>query len=543
MCKKQTKRLLLTALFAATGTALALAQNEQVDSGKYDSNWESLAQWECPEWFKDAKFGIWAHWGPQCAAESGDWYGRGMYEKGGWQYNYHVKTFGDPKDFGLKDLCNAWKAENWNPDELVKLYKEVGARYFFTLGQHHDNFDLWENPYQEWNSVNVGPKKDIVKGWAEACKKYDLPLGISMHGSHAWTWLEGSQDFDGNLTKADGAGLWWDGLDPQELYAQRHKRCTSGGTHWEWQDIGEAPSEAYKQKFQNRVIDAINRFEPAMLYFDDTVLPFYYLDNQVGLDILKHYYNHMDGNCVVMGKILEPNQKAAMLWDVERGVPADIQPEYWQTCTCIGSWHYDRGIYERGHYKSAQQVIDMLVDVVSKNGNLLLSIPIRSDGTIDEKEREVLSGIKAWMDQNGESIYGTRPWRVCGEGPQVDNPKKLNAQGFNEKNDYSAQDVRYVQKTSKGAKMVQSFKNKLTKSDAEAPAKTIYATIMRWPDGRTFTFDRLAAGPKNGFIDVKRVRLLGHGKVKFEQTIYGLTVTLPETPCNAIAPVFEITLR
>ena len=124
------------------------------------------------------------------------------------------------------------EAENWNPDELVELYKSVGAKYFFTLGQHHDNFDLWDSPYQEWNSVNLGPKKDIIKGWADACKKYGLPLGISMHGSHTWTWLEGSQKYDGNLTKEDGKGTWWEGLDPQELYAQRHEPSKGWEKRW-----------------------------------------------------------------------------------------------------------------------------------------------------------------------------------------------------------------------------------------------------------------------------------------------------------------------
>ena len=141
-----------------------------IERGPFEPKWQSLSAWECPEWFKDAKFGIWAHWGPQCQAEAGDWYGRGMYEPDSRQNKWHTANFGNPSEFGMKDLCGAWKAENWNPDELVALYKSVGARYFFTLGQHHDNFDLWNSPYQPWNSVNIGPKKDIVRGWAEACR-------------------------------------------------------------------------------------------------------------------------------------------------------------------------------------------------------------------------------------------------------------------------------------------------------------------------------------------------------------------------------------
>ena len=272
----------------------SLTRDIKVARGPYTPTWEGLEAWECPEWFKDAKFGIWAHWGPQCEAESGDWYARHMYYEYHWQNHNHLRKYGNPNDFGLMDLCNEWKGENWDPEELVALYKSVGARYFFTLGQHHDNFDLWNSKYQEWNSAKIGPKRDIVKEWAEACKKWDLPLGVSMHGSHAWTWLEKSQDYEGNLTKedgykpnADGSNKWWKGLDPQELYAQRHPHSKGwkqdGSIHaqWAWANGASLPSEEYKQKFQNRVLECVDKYEPDILYFDDTVLPFYGCDDQV----------------------------------------------------------------------------------------------------------------------------------------------------------------------------------------------------------------------------------------------------------------------
>ncbi len=280
--------LILSITLSVTALKISANDNVPVETGTFTPNWTNLGAWECPEWYENAKFGIWAHWGPQCEAEDGDWYARFMYYKGSGQYNWHVSHFGNPSVFGLKDLCNAWKAEQWNPDSLIKLYKSVGAQYFMTLGNHHDNFDLWNSPYQEWNSVNVGPKRDIVKGWSDACKKYNLPLGVSIHASHAWTWLEPSQDFDGNLTKADGykpnpdgTEKWWKGLDPQELYAQNHPHSAgwdkSGTIHsqWGWGNGASLPSEAYKMKLQNRVLELINDYDPAMLYFDDTVLPFY----------------------------------------------------------------------------------------------------------------------------------------------------------------------------------------------------------------------------------------------------------------------------
>jgi alpha-L-fucosidase len=525
--------LLLTAV---TMTANAQPANVAVEQGAYEPNWQSVAQWECPEWFKDAKFGIWAHWGPQCQAEDGDWYARFMYYEGSGQYNWHVNHFGNPNDYGLKELIRDWTADEWNPEELVALYKSVGARYFMTLGNHHDNFDLWDSPYQEWNSVNMGPKRDIVKGWSDACKKNGLPLGVSMHASHAWTWLEPSQSFDGNLTKADGTGKWWEGYDPHELYAQNHDHSTgwesSGTIHsqWDWGNGASLPSEAYKLKFQNRVLQCINDYQPDMIYFDDTVLPFYGCDETIGLNILAHYYNKSakanngQQQVVTMGKILSDSQKEAILWDVERGIPDRPQAKYWQTCTCIGDWHYN---INRTSYKSAEQVVSMLIDIVSKNGNLLLSIPVRGNGTIDQNERNVLAGIKAWMDINSESIYGTRPWKSFGEGPLAEAANPMTAQGFNEGQAYSAQDVRYVQKV-------------LTLTP-ERP--TVYATIMRWPAAGQFTFKAFSIGEATYSGEVDKVTLLGGSEVAFTQDINGLNVTIPSTKPNAIAPVFRISFK
>lgn len=532
---------LKTMLCGALLTAAAMnaqAQDVAVETGTYTPEWNSLKAWECPEWFKDAKFGIWAHWGPQCQAEAGDWYARFMYYEGSRQYNFHVAHYGQPGTFGLKDLCNAWKADKWEPDSLVRFYKSVGARYFMTLGQHHDNFDLWDSHYQEWNAVKVGPKKDIVKGWSDACRKYGLPLGVSMHGSHAWTWLEKAQDYDGNLTKEDGYKLnadktekWWKGLDPQELYAQTHEHSDGWEKHgtihsqWAWGNGAALPSEAYKMKFQNRVLECINNYQPDMLYFDDTVLPFYGCDERIGLNILSHYYNNRTArtgksDVVVMGKILSEEQKECLLWDVERGVPNSIQKKYWQTCTCIGDWHYNRDTYNKNRYKSAQQIIAMLVDIVSKNGNLLLSVPIRGDGTIDEKETAILNEVKAWMDVNGSSIYGTRPWKTFGEGPLAENMKPLKAQGFNENNTYTSAEVRYAER-----------------------GDSLFATIMRWPADSRFTFKSLGFSSKYYSGKPKRVSLLGYGDVPFKTTAEGLVVTLPSQPTNAIAPVFAITFK
>ena len=539
---------ILTLLLWCLGILTATAQQEDVpvETGQYEADWQSLSAWECPEWFRDAKFGIWAHWDPQCEAEDGDWYARSMYSPNSSQWNTFRNIFGAPpsKTLGYKDLCDHWKADKWDPEALIQLYADAGAKYFMAMGQHHDNFDCWDSPYQEWNSTRIGPMKDIVGGWAEACRRHGLKLGVSMHGAHAWTFFEVGDAYDVHMTKEDGLATnddgsykyWWHGYDPQELYAQNHTHSQNwsdwGTIHnqWAWGNGVCPPSKAYMQKFQNRVLQCINKYNPDMLYFDDTVLPFYGAstnrNDQYSLSILQHFYNHSaaqnDGvsQVVVTGKILEDRHKQAMLWDVERGIPDRCQELPWQTCTCIGDWHYSKRVGDNNQYKPAEQVIRMLVDIVSKNGNLLLSIPVRGNGTIDNNEKRIVAGIKAWMDINGESIYGTRPWKVYGEGPLFDSANPLNAQGFNEGINYSANDVRYVVKPSDGV---------------------VYATIMCWPSSTSFTFESLGKASPSYSGKVKEVRLLGYGNVEFEQTVDGLSIVLPATHPNEIAPVVAIT--
>ena len=495
--------------------------NFEIESGPFKANESSLYAWECPEWFRDVKFGIWAHWGPQCQAEYGDWYARGMYIPGDRAYNYHVATYGSPNVYGFKEMCRDFTVPDWDPEALIKLYKEAGARYFVQLGNHHDNFDLWDSPYQEWNCMNMGPGRDLVGGWAEVCHKYGIRYGVSFHASHAWDFLDYSQDFDGNLTKAEGTGKWWEGYDPQELYAQRHGR--DGDIHWTW-DGPYKPGNDYLNKYQNRVLQCISKYNPDLIYFDDTVMPFWYYRNDIGMNILSHFYNHSanqhDGKqeVVVTGKILQDNHKKFMLWDVERGIPDRCQDLPWQTCTCIGNWHYDYTIYQNNGYKSSGTVVRMLVDIVSKNGNLLLSIPMNRRGKIDSREQEILKEVGAWMKINSSSIYGTRPWKVYGEGPLFDSTNPLNAQGFNEGIDYSNRDVRYV-----------------TRND------TVYATIMRWPAAGKFYLKNFGISSANYSGKVLKVKLLGYGNVKFYQGVDDMEITVPNSHPNEIAPVFEIT--
>ncbi len=533
---------MLSVLFLGTSLLAVQAQNvripvtqphEQMATGRYQPTWESLRQHTTPEWFRDAKFGIWAHWGPQCVEGSGDWMAREMYIEGSKAYKYHVEHYGHPSEVGFKDILPLFKAERWNADELVQRYKRCGAKYFFVLGNHHDNFDLWDSQYQPWNSVNMGPKRDVLDEWAKAAKKAGLPLGISFHADHAWTWYEPAQRYDlngkkagvyydGRLTKADGKGKWWEGYDPQQLYAQQHEMSERSWWNraihdqWDWTHGAALPSAEFVTNFYDRTLDAINRYQPDLLYFDVTVLPFYGISD-AGMKIATHLYNK-NPRGVVFGKILSEEQRQAITWDVERGAPNEIIPEPWQTCNCIGGWHYNTSIYERDGYKTAATVVKQLVDIVSKNGNLLLNIPLRADGTYDEKEARVLDGLEAWMTQNGESIFGTRPWTIFGEGPIAEKNIKMNAQGFND-GQYSGIDYRDIR--------------------FNQTKKYLYVTPMGWPaDGRVVV-KALAKG--NAYLkkNISSVLLLGYGKLKAIQTADGLVVTLPK-PVNDIVPVLRI---
>ncbi len=515
--------------------------NEPMMQGKYESTWESLSQYEVPEWFRDAKFGIWAHWGPQCVEGSGDWMARKLYMEGSREYKHHVENYGHPSEFGFKDILPLFKAEKWDPDYLVGLYKKVGARYFFALGNHHDNFDLWDSKYQEWNSKDIGPEKDILAGWAEACRKHDMKFGVSLHADHAWSWYEparrydrnGSRagvPYDGRMTKEDGKGKWWEGLDPQKLYAQNHPESygswSDGMIHkqWAWGNGVTLPSAEFVSNFYDRTLDVINRYNPDLLYFDVTGVPFYPVSD-AGLKIAAHFYNHNlashkgDFSAVMFGKILTDTQKEALVWDVERGAPNQIYDKPWQTCTCIGDWHYNDGVYKNDRYKSAAQVIKMLADVVSKNGNLLLSIPLRGDGTFDDKEEKIIAGIGEWMQVNGEAIYSTRPWHKFGEGPIAESDIKINAQGFNE--------GAYTKATSEEIRFTQTPKH-------------LYAISLAWPEDGMIKVKSLADGSSLHKRKIKSVELLGYGKVKFTRDGEGLKVTLPDDAPRSVAPVLRI---
>jgi alpha-L-fucosidase len=528
--------LLYLSLMAARAQTNAL-NLPAIAGGPFKPDWNSLTNYQCPEWFRDAKFGIWAHWGPQCQPEHGDWYARYMYIQGSADYESHLAEYGHPSTNGFKDVIHEWKAENFNPDKLLVFYKKNGARYFMALADHHDNFDNWNSKYQPWNSVNIGPHKDLIAGWAAAARKYGLHFAVSVHASHAWSWYEVAQGadtngpfaglpYDGKLTAADGKGQWWDGLDPQDLYAQNHTPGEKLVWTWDRSQGSSVPDAAYMEKYFKRVQQLWDDYKPDMIYFDDGILPFHGVTDEIGLNLAAHFYNssiqwhHGRNEAVMTDKHLNEMERRAQVYDIERGRAGRILPQAWETDTCIGSWHYDRAIFEQHRYKTAAMVIPMLADIVSKNGNLMLSVPLQRDGTPDSDEIRIVNDIGTWLRVNGEAIYATRPWIIYGEGPATEIPgAEIHEKGHVQQKPLTAQDVRFTQSKS---------------------GKTLYAIVLAIPaDGRV-TIKSLASGSSYWPGKIGRVRLLGGGKLKFTRNANGLHVNLPERLPNPIAFALRI---
>ncbi|WP_432510483.1 alpha-L-fucosidase [Kineococcus sp. SYSU DK001] len=500
---------------------------EAVADGPFAPTWEGLTGYRAPDWFRDAKFGIWAHWGPQCAPEAGDWYARRMYVQGDEAYRVHLQEYGHPSEVGFKDVIQGWRAENWDPADVVARFAAAGARYVVAMANHHDNFDLWDSRHHAWNSTRLGPRRDVVAGWAGAARAAGLPFGVTVHAAHAWTWYETSRGsdtdgplagvpYDGALRAEQGTGTWWEGLDPQDLYAQRHPLSDGAGDperahgQWAWGDGASRPDEEFCRRFHDRTIDLVNQVEPDLLYFDDTALPLWPVSD-AGLRIAAHFYNssvarHGENRAVLLGKVLTDEQKTRLTWDVERGAPEDLQELPWQTDTCIGHWHYDAALAGRHGYKSALTVVQTLVDVVSKNGNLLLSVPVRGDGTIDQDEQDVLTEVGEWVQAHGEAVFGTRPFQVAGEGPSLETANPVNAQGFNEgRVVFTAQDIRYTR-----------------------DGDTVYAFPLLLPGG-TVRLTRL--GHDAFAADVVEVSWLGSAQApQWQRTPDALEVSAPRTP-------------
>jgi alpha-L-fucosidase len=475
--------------------------------GPYKPTWESLLTYDAPEWYRDAKFGIWAHWSPQCVPEDSDWYARNMYIQGQGQYRFQIGHYGHPSVFGYKDLCAQWTLLNWEPEALIARYKKAGAKLFLALANHHDGFDAWNSKYHAWNAQNIGPHRDVIGEWAAAARNAGLRFGVTSHAARNWWWQQVAHlcdrtgdkagvPYDGHLTLDEGKGQWWEGYDPQQLYGRKH------GIH-------EQPDDAYVRNFYNRIRDLIDLHDPDLLYFDNTGLPL----GWAGMNIGAYFYNHNlkthNGNMegVINIKQVPDNHAKAVVADYERGVTNRIMPYAWQSETCIGDWHYNRQRFLRHSYMKPAEAIHWMVDAVSKNGTFILNIPGKPDGTIDADEEAIVDAIGGWMQMNGEAIYATRPWKVFGEGAHQSRGGAFGGAG-----QLDARDIRFTRNKSNDV---------------------VYAIVLGWPDG-DFVINNLGTGSAAQPGGVKNVELLGsQAKLDWNQSAVSLTVKKPaEKPCD-----------
>ncbi|MDF7824834.1 alpha-L-fucosidase [Pontiellaceae bacterium B12227] len=504
--------LSLTIATVALSTLVSHAKNR---APRFEADMESLRQYECPEWFLDAKFGIWAHWGPQSVPMHGDWYARAMYEqhskgKRADTYDFHCKTYGHPSEFGFKDIIPLWKAEKFDPDALMKRYKAAGAKYFVSMGVHHDNFDLWDSKFNRWNAVDMGPKRDIVAAWQQAAEKEGLKFGVSEHLSASYDWFQVAHGADKDGPKA---GVPYDGADSK---------------NW---DLYHAPSTAKRQWVSTngqfaqlwfaRMTDLLENYQPDLLY-SDAALPF----GHYGEQMLANYYNaDLKKNrgrleAVYLAKPARHNKGwetfdgETCVEDRERGGLADISPHPWQTDTSIGDWFYNEHWKNEDTgtmYRSPFWVLSTLVDVVSKNGNMLLNVLQRPDGSIDPEVVDLLDTLAQWMDVNGEAIFETRPWIKFGEGPQ----KREGAADWKEDFEYTPKDIRYTR----------NKKNSV-----------LYAIPMGMPTENIELKEVV-----NSSREVKSVKLLGSKeKIIWTQTDDALIITKPDLSESNVLPVFRI---
>jgi alpha-L-fucosidase len=331
----------------------------------FDSSWKSLEQYRCPEWFRDAKFGIWTCWNPYTVPAAGDWYARNMYIEGSRQYKYHLEHYGHPSKVGYKDIVEMWKGEKFDPDNLVALFKEAGAKYIVAMAMHHDNFDLWDSKYHEWNSVNHGPHQNIIGKWEAAVRKSGLRWGVTSHLERSWNWFAVNKGAD---KLGEFAGVPYDGNDPKYagLYFKKYEGYNENGPHY----ATNPPQQVIVDYFL-REKDLLDQHKPDLFYFDGGI-PF----GETGRKLISYYYNANIKNhkgqleavmCIKNFGNSQPYhgdqvRDGIALEDVERGQLPGINALPWQTDDSIGDWFWTNG----DKYNTPKYTIDQLIDIVSK---------------------------------------------------------------------------------------------------------------------------------------------------------------------------------
>jgi alpha-L-fucosidase len=474
---------------APTQMEKRLAEIEAVAKrGPFQPDWASITNnLKVPEWYQDAKFGLFIHWGPYAVPAFGsEWYPRDMYVAGSKEFKHHVKTFGPQSKFGYKDFIPQFTAEKFDATAWAKLFKEAGVKYVVPVAEHHDGFPMYASDFTDWSAAKLGPKRDLIGEEAKAFRKAGIVFGASSHRAEHWFFFDNGMYGDTDVRDTNNAALYGPAVNKRVAEAQ-----------------AEPPDKVFLDDWLLRSCEIVDKYRPQILYFD------WWICQPVFQPYLKtfaaYYYNRgAEWKLPVAINFKEWEgisfPRGSGVFDMERGAASDIQPAFWQTCTSVSrnSWGY----VSNHDYKPVGELVDELVDVVSKNGTLLLNIGPRADGTIPEREQAMLREIGAWLKINGEAIYGTRPWKKFGEGPT-----RTAGGSFTDKQkkpEFTAADFRF---TTKG--------------------RTLYAIGLAWPEAGRVLVKSL---PSNRG-QVTAVRLLGHrGKLRWTQTNAGLEVQLPAKP-------------
>lgn len=463
-----------------------------IASGPFDRNWASLKGYNTPSWYEDAKFGIFIHWGVYSVpAFHNEWYPRNMYIQGSADFKHHVETYGPQAKFGYKDFIPLFTADHFDPQYWAGLFKRAGAQFVMPVAEHHDGFAMYDCSFSDWKATKMGPKRDIIGELAAAVREQFLIFGLSSHRAEHWWFFNGGMAFDSDVQDARYAGLYAP-AQPETL----------------------PPNEEFLDDWLARTCELVDKYQPQIVWFDWWIeQPIF---EQYRQRFAAYYYNRgaqWDRGVAINYKH-DAFPEGSAIFDIERGQAAAIRPYFWQTDTAVAktSWGY----VQNQDYKTVSDLVGDLVDIVSKNGALLLNIGPRPDGTIPEAEEELLLGIGRWLNINGEAIYGTRPWKVFGEGPT-----QVVEGSFNDtkRQAFTGQDLRFT-----------------TRGD------TLYAIALAWPEDGHITIKSLASDNTLFSHTIARVELLGLDEtLQWSRDIRGLTITLPSHKPGEHAFAFRIT--
>jgi alpha-L-fucosidase len=475
--------------------ATALENIEQViRRGPYEATWESiLARWRTPRWYEDAKFGIFIHWGVYCVPAFGDeWYPRNMYKQGSKEFEHHIKTWGPHNKFGYKDFIPRFNAERFDANQWAELFERSGAKFIVPVAEHHDGFPMYDCSFTDWCAAKMGPRRDIIGELSNAVRDRGMVFGASSHRAENYWFFDEGMKFESDVKDDRNAGLY--GLRLPKPVDQFNPLSP------------EAPPKAHLDNWLARTCELVDKYQPQIVWFD------WWIMHRSFVPVLQkfaaYYYNRGEqwDKGVAINYKYDAFPAGSAVFDVERGQLKDIRPQFWQTDTSVStnSWGYIEG----HKYKTVTAIIHDIIDIVSKNGAVLLNIGPKADGTIPESEQQMLLEIGKWFSVNGESIYSTRPWRTFGEGPTV-----VGEGSFTDtkRQPFTPQDVRFT-----------------TNVD------TIYATFLGWPEHGQALVRSLGTNLRLSMSEIKRVSLLGHaGELKWSVEPEGLRVALPANkPCD-----------